>query len=120
MNLSFLFWFLSLIQIQIFKSFGLSEFKTIDLNNGEKIKKILNINESSTYLFTDNVLYSIDENNNLKTISSFNLLTNDYSDIYPFSNESFLLSCTNDNLLSLVNSNGEIINSISYIVNIVI
>ena len=117
MNLSFLFWFLSIIQIQIFKSFGLSEFKTIDLNNGEKIKKILNINESSTYLFTNNVLYSIDENNNLKTISSFNLLTNDYSDIYTFSNESFFLSCSNNNLLSLVNSKGEIINSISYNVN---
>ena len=113
-----IFIFLLIIELTVVNSYGLSDFSTNTLNDGESIKKIININENITYLFTNNKLYSINENNSLSIISNnFEILNSKYSDIYTISKNQILIACTDNNLLNLVNENGENQKSYSYKIN---
>ena len=113
-----IFIFLLFIELTVVNSYGLSDFSINTLNDGESIKKIININENITYLFTNNKLYSINENNSLSIISNnFEILNSKYSDIYTISKNQILIACTDNNLLNLVNENGENQKSYSYKIN---
>ena len=110
--------FLLFYEFAFVNSYGLSDYSTNKLNDEESIKKIINIDEDTNYVFTNNNLYSIDVNNYLSLISSnFQILNSDYSDIYSISKNQFLIACTDNNLLNLVNQNGESQKSFSYKIN---
>ena len=110
--------FLLFTEFPFINSYGYSDFLTNKLNEGESIKKIINIDENTTYVFTNNKLYSIDVSDSLSLISSnFQILDSNYLDIYSISKKQFLIACTDNHLLNLVNQNGESQKSYSYTIN---